>query len=54
MDRLTKVSVTKRGEVQIQILAGRTWVGVPLDGEEVDRLIDELTDARLRTTEGSK
>lgn len=52
MDRVTRVSVSKRGEVQLHVLAGRTWTGIPVEGEEVDRLIDELTSARLRQMSG--
>ncbi len=50
--RLTRVTATRRGEIQIQILAGKVWTGTVIDGEEADRLIDELTNVRLKLTSG--
>ena len=47
-----KVTLDKAGRVQIHIAAGRGWVGTVLDGDEVDDLIDALTDAQLKRTGG--
>ena len=50
MDRATRVSVSKRGAVTLNVLVEGVWHGVPLDDGEAASLADELAkaDARAR------
>ena len=50
MDRATRVSVSKRGTVTLNVLVEGVWHGVPLDDGEAAALADELAkaDARAR------
>lgn len=50
--RSTRVSVSKRGDVQLHVLLGKTWTGVMLEDGEADQLIDDLSGALLRKNRG--